>query len=176
MMPTLPPLWTWQQRRTLDGKVYHWASGPNDEEAGYHDGESPDVVAQQAWERWSAYSGLTRAQCERATDSSLTFDEFALVNQRRCAVAFAEQCGDWGEVDWSNALCGESGEYANIIKKRRRGDKSLRSKHAAALELADIVTYAFLCADSLEIHLEPFIIQKFNTVSDRMGCDIKIAS
>ncbi len=51
---------------------------------------------------------------------------------------------DWTLGEWMNAILGELGEAANMIKKIRRGDVSLETfviRDNLAMELADIVTY-----------------------------------
>lgn len=99
---------------------------------------------------------------------------------------------DWTLADWSNAMCGEAGEAANVVKKIRRTESALWDKqkypgdgasaHAkladlsaddarAALveglanELADIVCYADLLALHAGIDLAAAVIAKFNRVS-----------
>lgn len=81
----------------------------------------------------------------------------------------------WSLADWSNAMCGETGEAANIVKKIRRNETSIGSSYNTpktkelipklAEELADIVIYADLLADQAGINLENAIIDKFNKVS-----------
>lgn len=102
----------------------------------------------------------------------------------------------WTLADWSNAMCGEAGEAANVVKKIRRTDSALWDKqkypgdgasaHAkladlpadearAALmrdlarELADIVCYADLLAHHAGIDLAAAVIGKFDHVSRAQG-------
>jgi NTP pyrophosphatase (non-canonical NTP hydrolase) len=83
--------------------------------------------------------------------------------------------GDWKLSAWSNAALGELGEAANIIKKIERGDFSLEeARENLGKELADVVTYVDLLADKAGIDLGLAVKNKFNEVSDRVGCDIKI--
>jgi NTP pyrophosphatase (non-canonical NTP hydrolase) len=101
---------------------------------------------------------------------------------------------DWTGADWSNAMNGEAGEAANVVKKLRRcetglwdaqhypGDSTnsqltsmdsitateeLRKKLAA--ELADTVIYADLLAHYYNIDLGHAVVTKFNKVSEAQG-------
>ena len=85
---------------------------------------------------------------------------------------------DWNLADWSNAMCGEAGEAANVVKKLRRhetghhgaldGDEAtLRA--ALAHELADVILYVDLLATKAEIDLCAAVVEKFNIVSERQG-------
>lgn len=87
----------------------------------------------------------------------------------------------WSGADWSNAMCGEAGEAANVVKKIRRletsaklverKDKALAEPLIAALadELADTLIYADLLADHYGIDLRKAVRAKFNRVSDERG-------
>ena len=101
----------------------------------------------------------------------MTIKFFQKINKIRCEQMY-HKIDDWSESDWAVALAGETGELCNFIKKRRRGDDIHVSD--CAKELADVVTYAVLFAEKLNIDLETYLIDKFNEVSDRMKCDIKI--
>lgn len=85
---------------------------------------------------------------------------------------------DWNLADWSNAMCGEVGELANVVKKLRRHQTSKLGaldkpadglKQDAADEMADVVIYADLLAAKLGISLGAAIVSKFNEVSERQG-------
>ena len=81
----------------------------------------------------------------------------------------------WSLAEWSNAVAGECGETCNITKKIRRGDKSLKKERKElAKEIADIVVYCDLLAAAAGIDLEKAVIEKFNEVSDRKHCHIKL--
>lgn len=90
--------------------------------------------------------------------------------------AHAEPDGsDWSLGEWMNAVLGELGECANIIKKLKRGDYTLEeAKPLIAKELADVVTYVDLTAFQLRIDLGEAIMEKFNEVSARVGSNVVI--
>lgn len=95
----------------------------------------------------------------------------------------------WTGADWSNAMCGEAGEAANVVKKIRRietgtghhepipgftqetVDELWRQELVQALahELADTIAYADLLAQHYGIDLRVAIAEKFNIVSEREG-------
>ncbi|HXH77288.1 hypothetical protein [Nocardioides sp.] len=86
----------------------------------------------------------------------------------------------WTGADWSNAMCGEAGEAANVVKKIRRVETGTghhlpdTTEHAQlirnlALELADTIAYADLLAQHYGIDLRVAIAEKFNIVSEREG-------
>jgi NTP pyrophosphatase (non-canonical NTP hydrolase) len=106
----------------------------------------------------------------------LTFEVLGEINQKRCEVAFPE-CNDWLIVDWSNAVCGEAGEMANVVKKIRRGDFLLddpEHKRKLAYEMADAVIYLSLMAQRIGVDLPEAIVEKFNLVSDFRKVAIKL--
>lgn len=82
---------------------------------------------------------------------------------------------DWNLAQWCNAVTGELGEAANIIKKVDRGDFTLdEARPSLAKEFADIVTYLDILSFRAGIDLGEETIKKFNEVSERVGSDIKI--
>lgn len=82
---------------------------------------------------------------------------------------------DWSRADWLEAVNGELGEYANWSKKFRRGDIAEAEflKHARK-EFADVVTYLDILAFQLGIDLGQAVTDKFNEVSERVGCDVRL--
>jgi len=82
---------------------------------------------------------------------------------------------EWSGADWSNAMCGEAGEAANVVKKLRRHETHTGTSYntpppdelltALAEELADVVTYCDLLAHHYGIDLAAAVIAKFNRVS-----------
>jgi NTP pyrophosphatase (non-canonical NTP hydrolase) len=82
---------------------------------------------------------------------------------------------DWTINDWTTALMGEVGEFANLAKKLRRGDYVLDEvRGEMSRELADVACYLVLLAHRCEIDLEDAIRTKFNEVSARVGSDVKL--
>ena len=123
----------------------------------------------------------------------LLFAELREQNVKRCVAAFKHELADWSPLEWSGAMCGESGEAANVAKKIVRGDwrwpdqnraackertyeeaeaERKRLIHEYGLELADVVCYADLCAARLGIDLAAVVREKFNAVSARRGSEI----
>lgn len=114
----------------------------------------------------------------------LTFDQLRRANTARLPQfknskghpAHSEPDGsDWCLAQWCNAVCGELGEAANIIKKVYRGDLSLdEARESLAKEFADIVTYLDILAMRAGIDLAQATATKFNEVSVRVGSTIRI--
>lgn len=112
----------------------------------------------------------------------LTFDQLRNANvtrlplfkNRKGELAHSQPDGsDWDLSAWSNAVLGELGESANIIKKVRRGDMTIdEARPLLAKELADVQIYLDLLAYRAGINLGQATIDKFNEVSDRVGCDV----
>lgn len=93
------------------------------------------------------------------------------------AARWHEGAEPWSGADWSNAMCGEAGEAANVVKKLRRQETGIRQPGPPpaellamlAKELADVVIYADLVAEHYGLDLAAAVVQKFNEVSDRYG-------
>jgi NTP pyrophosphatase (non-canonical NTP hydrolase) len=65
-------------------------------------------------------------------------------------------------------ILGELGEYANLIKKIRRGDFSLdEKKNDLNQELADIFIYVIKLANQLEVDLEGEYLKKMQLNKER---------
>ena len=116
--------------------------------------------------------------------SFLQFAELREVNVSRCRRWHPSGSTPWSAADWSNALCGEVGELANVIKKIRRhetgarneGDPSVEElRKMAEAELADVVIYADLLADFLGVDLGQAIQEKFNKTSAKYGFPERLA-
>lgn len=114
----------------------------------------------------------------------LTFDQLRQANIARLPLfknakgepAHSQSDGsDWTNGDWVMAVTGELGELANILKKVLRGDLSMdEAKQAITDELADVTTYLDILAMRLDVNLGEAVRSKFNRVSDRVGCDVKL--
>jgi NTP pyrophosphatase (non-canonical NTP hydrolase) len=115
---------------------------------------------------------------------SLTFDELRAANIARLPQfknskgepAHSEPDGsDWALSAWSNAVLGELGEAANLIKKIERQDFRLEEKREElGKEFADVMTYLDILAFRAGIDLGEATIQKWNEVSRRVGCNLRI--
>jgi NTP pyrophosphatase (non-canonical NTP hydrolase) len=103
---------------------------------------------------------------------------------------------DWALSAWANATMGELGEVSEAlghyvalgmvmkslgkagdeIKKVERKDITLAERRAAlADELADVQTYLDILAFRAGIDLGAATIKKWNEVSERVGCSLRIA-
>lgn len=126
----------------------------------------------------------SRPQRRRDALSCLTFKALRIANEQRIPLfknsrgqpAHREPDGsDWSPAQWLQAVCGELGEYANLRKKFERGDIDAADfLPAAADELADVVTYLDILAAQLGIDLGKAVMEKFNRVSKRVGCDVRL--
>ena len=101
----------------------------------------------------------------------LTFEELRVNNIRRCQESF-HGLQEWSPTDWGCAMAGEAGETCNKLKKLRRGEHIPISEIAD--EIADVVIYCDLLAARLGIDLGDAVRSKFNTVSNRVGSEIKL--
>jgi NTP pyrophosphatase (non-canonical NTP hydrolase) len=125
--------------------------------------------------------------------TELSFERLSAINGRRCERWHGPDWCDpgdaWTIADWSNAMAGEAGEAANVVKKLRRVDTDLWDKQRypgetradlaqkppaeardvlmakLADELADVVLYADLLAQKAGIDLGDAVRSKFNRVS-----------
>lgn len=129
------------------------------------------------------------AQVEAEKLQALTFDEFSRVNAQRCVrwhpgFPFEDS---WTLADWSNALCGEAGELANVIKKIRRIDTAHFSKRAdeqdradlvrkAGDEIGDVMAYLDLLATKLGLRVGVVTAVKFDAISEREGYPERVAA
>lgn len=107
------------------------------------------------------------------TAQTLTFERLRRVNLERCEEAFfplRSKDGPW----WGNAMAGENGEACNFVKKIDRDGSTPELVQALAYELADLVTYADLLAAYYGIDLGLAVVEKFNLVSERRNCNIKL--
>lgn len=85
----------------------------------------------------------------------------------------------WSLADWSNAMCGEAGETANVVKKIRRHETGLGTSHNTpeldalradlADEMADVVAYLDILASEADIDLGAAVQSKFNRISEAAG-------
>lgn len=90
---------------------------------------------------------------------------------RHGGAAHSEPDGsDWALSTWSNAVLGELGELANLIKKIERGDYTLDEKREdLGKEGADVLTYLDILMFRCGVDLGHAVRMKFNEVSERVG-------
>lgn len=112
--------------------------------------------------------------------SDLTFAEFSRVNKERASTwhpGFPDE-DSWSIADWSNAMCGEAGEAANVVKKLRRIETSVQGAvdpnwdvliQKLADEIGDVFAYLDLLATKCGIGLVDAAVSKFNRISEREG-------
>ncbi len=91
---------------------------------------------------------------------------------------FPDAASEWTGSDWSNAMCGEAGEAANVVKKLRRWETGAANAGDPAYdelikmlsyEIADVFLYLDLLATYYGIDIEAAIIEKFNLTSQKQG-------
>jgi len=101
-----------------------------------------------------------------------------LFKNRRGGPAHSKPDGsDWCLAQWSNAVLGELGEAADLIKKIDRGDFSLAEiRVELAKELADVQCYLDILAFQAQIDLGQATIDKWNEVSERIECPLRITN
>lgn len=87
-----------------------------------------------------------------------------------------KKCEDtWTTAHWMQALVGEVGELANILKKVDRGDFTLESAlESIGKEFGDIVAYLDILAFKVGINLGQVTADKYNEVSERIGSSLRI--
>jgi len=103
-------------------------------------------------------------------------DQLREANKKRCP-EFGHEIDDWTPPEWSNAVCGEAGELANVIKKLHRGDytlKELQENEMIANEAADIVIYLDMFCQRVGINLKNALVNKFNEKSKEIGSKVTI--
>jgi NTP pyrophosphatase (non-canonical NTP hydrolase) len=143
--------------------------------------EDASLVLRQAAGRISPATAGTQGEPEM---SELTFAALRDANTRRLP-QFKNRRGepahraadgsDWALSAWCNAMTGEVGEAANLIKKIERGDITLDEARAdLGKELADVQTYLDILAFRAGVDLGLATVEKFNEVSERVGSDVRL--
>lgn len=77
---------------------------------------------------------------------SLSMRAFSEANRERCKAYHPDGVASWTPDQWAGAMAGEVGEALNARKKYTQGRVEVAAIHA---ELADVITYADLCAQSI---------------------------
>lgn len=84
---------------------------------------------------------------------------------------------DWSLDQWATAVGGEWGEFLNLLKKFSRGDITIAEfQELGGKELADVVTYLDILAFRMGINLGGATKDKWNEVSARVDCDLRLHS
>lgn len=98
------------------------------------------------------------------------------MKNRKGLPAHSEPDGsDWSIAEWLQAVVGELGELANILKKVKRGDFTKEEVHFdIASELADVQTYLDILSMRLGVDLGEATMRKWNEVSKRVGSKLRI--
>lgn len=106
----------------------------------------------------------------------LTFNTLRAGNEVRLReTAKFAKCRDWSTAQWLQALVGEVGEAANVMKKIDRGDYTEdEAREHLSKELADVQIYLDLLAAKLKIDLGKVTMDKFDEVSKRVGANVYI--
>lgn len=117
----------------------------------------------------------------------LTFHEVSEVNAKRADRwhrGFPHSEDGWTGADWSNAVCGEAGEAANVVKKLRRIETGLVQAEQGSVdngvytgilleklgtEIGDTFMYLDLLAQFYGLDIADCIVRTFNRVSMREG-------
>lgn len=130
-----------------------------------------DYIDQYKPNEPAATRGLDFATLRTANVTRLPLFKNALGAPAHAAV----DGSDWSPAQWLQAVVGELGEYANVRKKFERGDITEDEFTALAKkELADVQAYLDLLAFRLGIDLGAATKAKWNEVSARVGCPLRI--
>jgi NTP pyrophosphatase (non-canonical NTP hydrolase) len=111
--------------------------------------------------------------------TELSFAHFRDVNAKRCLKWHPKGLRSWSASDWLTAIAGELGELASEVKMANRVRDGLpgnkedftpeERRQRMANEAADVLCYLDLFCAAEGIDLGAAVIQKFNTVSERVG-------
>ncbi len=99
---------------------------------------------------------------------SLDFAALRAANVARCEESF-HPLNDWTPEQWLNAVAGEVGSVAHLIKKAHGFPNPPLKSDAFGDELADVAIYLDLLAARCGIDLGEAIRRKFNAVSESKG-------
>ena len=112
----------------------------------------------------------------------MNIDDFQNINATRAKRWHNDGQEKWTMLEWAGAMCGESGEAANIAKKIRRLDMKLPNKEAGldksnlrelqmkcAMEVADSIIYGLIMFSELDINASNILTLVFDTKSIEYG-------
>lgn len=88
----------------------------------------------------------------------------------------------WTLLEWAGAMCGESGEAANVAKKIRRLNQGLPNKEAGlsknnlpelkqklAVEIADSIIYGLIILAEIDVDASQILAEVFDQKSIEYG-------
>lgn len=117
------------------------------------------------------------------TSAAITLSQLQATNHARKERWHDGGAREWSVLEWAGAMCGESGEAANVAKKLLRIELGLGGNvaseyvftdRAVLLEklaggIGDVVLYASLLADTSGIDFESAVRDSFNKKSIQLG-------
>lgn len=111
--------------------------------------------------------------------TDLTLNDLADANRSRCKRWLGPDSEPWTGSDWSNAMCGEAGETANVVKKLRRAETGAVNAgdpdhNALLIMLGDEIADTLIYLDLLAAHYDA-VVAKFNATSERFGFPERLA-
>ena len=107
----------------------------------------------------------------------LTFAQLTDMNFRRCERLNAA-CGkdngleSWSPTEWALAMAGKCGEACNLIKKTNTGDLIMATD--IAHEIADMIIYADLLCQRMNVSLGEAVKEAFNNKSEELNLSEKL--
>lgn len=144
-----------------------WARGP----AEFNGPATMPSAAERAATGWNR-----RPSSEAG--KALTFDALRVANAAREGEWEQGTDGGFSMLFLSNAMCGEAGEAANVVKKLERERIGAKGSRASiddlGSELADIIIYADLLARKVGVDLGAHVAAKFNSTSEKHGFQTRI--
>lgn len=116
----------------------------------------------------------------------ISFTALKQMNFMRCVATFKHPLNLWSVTDWGAATAGECGEACNVAKKLLRirtglaqfnkdGIGEIEYKQKLADEIADMIIYADLWAQSEGIDLGEAVMNKFNRDSIKHNAKEKLS-
>ncbi len=111
----------------------------------------------------------------------LTFENFRHYNEKRSKEGFGHDAAVMYSAEWlALRLCGEAGELAQAVAKyeeaMQKKDFEEAINHFTNIreELGDVLPYLDRLATHYGFKIEECTATKFNQVSDRINCSVKI--
>jgi NTP pyrophosphatase (non-canonical NTP hydrolase) len=128
----------------------------------------------------NSYDDATGSRPDNVARSTISFAALHAAHLLRRHRWHATESRAWSIAEWTNALCGEAGEAANIAKKLLRYDLGITGNRGEdqqrqvltdklARELADVVHYAVITAERAGVDLEQALVDTFNDKSEQLG-------